>query len=718
MLFAAVLIGLGGCGSGGWAPAATTAPAQFSLPWPPPVVTRSATELTAEFDGSEWVEKSDNAFDNDTELILPIGANLSWGMYALPDLHADNELISLVLEFTGPADLATGETKLFVGLSNYFNGYWEWHVADPDQPSTLDYVDPADYRNGDGYTYVALVLSGTSQVEIQSVTFVTTGNTLPAPKNLTATAVAVELIELEWDDVPAASGYYVYRSIYADMSNRTRLNSAPLEDSNYADEYIGRGLYYYYYVTARGDSEGPPSNIARVWSHEIEMPAPQNFRVEQENAESFTIAWDWADANPSGGWYIYMDTTPNFHPNSAPGGNENLLINGAARQFQFTNNIEPGQIYYLKMCARSSGDLRGRMTDEISASTTGSWDWSDMHTITTGQPPFKAVIADDKIALAYYSDTSIYLATGLDDSWNSEAVLSGAHDYAQFLDIDYSAPNYIIAGYDASAGDAMAAIGSSGDWTVERIHGDGNTNLFHPESGKYIACAITDTEAAVMHLESNYQTTVPNPRLLVQTRSVEGSAWSSAILSSYAVDPAPELSSSLVYRGGNLYALCANRWSAAVNFYDRDSGWTANDIKHPSITKMHAGLDLEWFDNEWYTTAFDYINQELYIGYGTTTFPWEADKIAGFYHSAGFQARLTVEEPLAAAAWIEQGALRFAFSTNDWASEEVILAGIENPTTNAENCLEIVLLNGELYLIFQDEDTGNINIARGVPPSE
>jgi len=717
-LLVAVMMGLSACGSSGLPPANSEVQTAADLSWPPPPVTRAAAELTAVFDGNEWVQKSDSAFDNDTDLILPAGPNLSWGMYALSDLHADNELTSLVLEFAGPPDLVSGGTKLFVGLSNYADENWEWHVADPAQPSTLDYTNPADYRSGDGDTYVVLVRSGSNQIEVQTVTLYTTGNTLPAPRNLTATAVAVELIELAWDDVPAASGYYVYRSVNADMSNRKRLNSTPLEDSYYQDEYIGRGLYYYYYVTARGDSESLPSNIAQVWSHEIEMPAPQNFRVELENAESFTIAWDWADTNPSGGWYIYKDITPDFHPNDGPGGNESLLINGAARTFQFTNSIEPGQVYYLKMCARSSGNLRGRMTDEISASTTGSWDWSDMHAIATGQPPFKAVVVGNQISLAYYSGMNVALATGLDDSWNNETVLSAVHDYAYYLDVDYAAPNYIVVAFDASAGDAMSAIGTSGEWTVERIHGDGSTALFHPESGLYIRCAINATEAAVMHLESKYQTTVPDPRLLVHTRSLEGSTWSQAVLNTFASDPAPEISSCLTYRNGNLYALAANRWSSPVDFYDRDSGWTAHDIKHPSIAKMHANLDLEWFNNEWYTTAFDYINQELYLAAGTDTYPWETEKIAGFFNPAGFQARLCVEEPLAAATWIEQGVFRFAFSSNDWASEEVVLAGIDNPTTSTNNCLVVVLLNDELYLIFHDEDTGQIMIARGVPPSE
>ena len=69
------------------------------------------------------------------------------------------------------------------------------------------------------------------------------------PTGLTATAVSATEIDLAWQPVSGASGYYVYRATSA-SGPFTVVNTTPVTTASYADTNLEAGLTYYYNVRA------------------------------------------------------------------------------------------------------------------------------------------------------------------------------------------------------------------------------------------------------------------------------------------------------------------------------------------------------------------------------------------------------------------------------------------------------------------------------------
>ncbi len=60
-----------------------------------------------------------------------------------------------------------------------------------------------------------------------------------------------------------------------------------------------------------------------------------------------------------------------------------------------------------------------------------------------------------------------------------------------------------------------------------------------------------------------------------------------------------------------------------------------------------------------------------------------------------------------------QGSYYFALYSTGWAAERITVPGVADCGTE----VEILLSGGEPYFSFQDQDTGQIETARGVPPA-
>jgi glycosidase len=88
-----------------------------------------------------------------------------------------------------------------------------------------------------------------------------------AATGLNATA-GDSIVELAWDGVPDAAGYYVYRSPVTG-GGHARLNDEPLTGTTYADDTVVNGRLYYYVVTAVDGvgNESERSNEAEALPH-------------------------------------------------------------------------------------------------------------------------------------------------------------------------------------------------------------------------------------------------------------------------------------------------------------------------------------------------------------------------------------------------------------------------------------------------------------------
>lgn len=705
---------LAGCSSSG-ANGVTSGIAPLAgLPWPPPAAERETSNTDNNFNGSDWVMKSPTAGNAGNSLELSGGGELPWAIYAVTGLGTTNELLEAGSTFSeSPLEDGDG-TNLFIALANYNVDSWEWFEPEA-SPWTQATATPADYRSPGGFGYLAVALAGPGTASVDTVSFTTSGDFVAAPQNLTAEAVMVELIELNWDSVPNAQGYNIYRGTKPDMSNKDWINegSGLVTDNFYEDEFIFRNLYYYYQVTAVGAVESAPSNTAKVWSHGVELPAPQNFRVVERTAEMIRVGWDWEGPNPSKGFRVFVDTVPDFHIDSQT---ENHSISPFLRSYprQF---CEPEVIYYFKVCAESSANNKGRMSEEIFASVTNYWDWSDMQTIAVGELPLRGVKVGDELAVAYFNGPSVDVSVSDSGTWSADTALpenGGSHIYADYLDFAYADGTYLVTAWESRAGDSYAAYGSPGSWTRDLVHGDGNTGLFHPESGFFCICAVNAEEMSIVQL---FNRAPPDaPQLLIHTKSLAGGGWSQSILRQLEANTYTP-SHCLQYYSGDLYYLGTHGLEAELYFTSRDGGWIfedSTDIVQSTTLRLRKYHDLTRFNSKWYTTAYDAVQQNLYMLDEASPVPWNREAITSTSESSGYYARMDAEGEEAIVLFYGGGSYHFGLYSKGWADEMIIVPGVED----FGNSAEIFLRSGEPYFIFRDDSTGEIKIARGVPPEE
>jgi len=711
------MLGAGGCGSGANGITAGIAPPS-GLPWPPVASERQSSASDFNYNGSDYAQKSDTATDDGTSLLLTGGGDLAWAIYSLPGLSSANELLSVGATYSESPLTADDGTKLFVALANFGIDSWEWFEPDG-SPWTQARSEPQHYRSPGGMGYLAVALAGPGTASVDTVTFHTSGNYLPAPENLTAEATMVELVELDWDDVVGAGGYNVYRSTKPDMSGPIKVNTDPIAGSSFDDYFIDypnyfRNRYVYYQVKAVGAVESEPSNTAKVWVFGVDAPAPQSFRIDDRTSEMIRVAWDWEGPNPSRGFRVFIDTVPDFHINAET---ENYLVYPHLRSYP-RQDCEKDVIYYFKVCIETSTYQQGRLSEEISASVTNYWDWSDVQTIATGEVPLKAAKVGSEFAVAYFNGPSIDVSVSDAGSWSADSALPGSEAtqiYQDYMDFDYAGGTYLLCSYDSRAGDSWAAYGGPGNWTRNRIHGDGNTNLFHPESGFFCTCATDGEELAVIQLFN--QASPGAPQLLLHTKQLSGGSWNQSVFRQLESGNVYTPEHKLLYFTGDLFYLGTHGLEPEVYFTSRDGGWVFNsttDIAQEPGMRLRKYHDLTWFSDKWYTTAYDAISQRLYMLDEATPLPWNLQAITPLGESTGYYARMDAEGAEAMAIFYGDGSYHFARYSKDWNSEIIIVPGVDD----FGNSAEILLSGGEPYFIFRDDTTGELKIARGVPPEE
>ena len=154
---------------------------------------------------------------------------------------------------------------------------------------------------------------------------------VPAVTNLTATKKKNNYVELNWDEVPAASVYYVY-----EINSDTPLATISEEDWEHADSYrwvYANKTYYtdslyskynYYRVTAVVDyendtykiGEGTASNVVSVEADEVSSDAVTvtGFRAEAQTDGTYNLKWDELPSRTD--VHIYYTTDKNALSNN------------------------------------------------------------------------------------------------------------------------------------------------------------------------------------------------------------------------------------------------------------------------------------------------------------------------------------------------------------------------------------------------------------------
>jgi hypothetical protein len=131
----------------------------------------------------------------------------------------------------------------------------------PEGTILTDVLNGAEYMIVDGQ--VTLEISGRWGAVLVTPTGIDLTPTA-APTGLIATA-GNGYVDLSWDAVPEAAGYFVYRSLVSG-GGYERLNAALVSETSFSDDSVTNGHLYYYVVTAvdASGNESVRSNEAQA----------------------------------------------------------------------------------------------------------------------------------------------------------------------------------------------------------------------------------------------------------------------------------------------------------------------------------------------------------------------------------------------------------------------------------------------------------------------
>ena len=680
----------------------------FELPWPPPAASRDASDMTLTIAGRYADATGGTTEVQGNALFMTSWAHYSWGIYTATGFQAGLSLAKIELDAVVTPVTPGDATRLYVGLANYARGTWEWYVMDPGATSFSQVISAgADYVNPAGSASIAAVIDGGGDALLSEVRFFIAGEiVLPAPENLSAVA-DVDQITLDWDDVPHAAGYNVYRSTEPEFPDPVKLNTSLVLSSHFIDGTCGhQHRILYYKVSAVLFSESELSDLVDIYTPQTDLPLPGNPRVDTRDATSARVAWDWSQGDPAW-WDVYLSTKPDFSLTTYTTDLQTFSVLGFMRN-TLLEDLQPGVIYYWRVVARIS-TVRGRMTNDNNVSATGFWLWEFPETVGTGSSPIVARLVDNDISIAYFDSGGIKFARRSAGSWdvqdtglNTSADSGGFVDY---IDLAYANGKYVIPGYAFYPGDLWVAEGdgTAGGWSAARVDGDGDTGTGHTTSGMNCHAAINSTDIYVDY----YDNPVQGLRLAV--RPIDGTTWTKSDL---RVPVQNEPDNSLGVDGETIAALVMDSNTHELLYGDSSDGFASlTDIAaHPNDIGMFCALTR--YGTDWWTPAYDPINRDIYVIHGNPG-SWQKEMIDGAGIQAGQYAKL---------AWGDSGKAYMIYKVQNpshwmlavydgaWDLEQIMLTDIGPRPA-------LAVLGDTPYIIYQVMGGTDIVCTQGTPPS-
>jgi len=709
-----VAIAAGGAGCVAQGPGRTAPPTELAgVPWPPPDGgVRLASDDVMSLLGRQFASKGGDTAVSTDNLDFTAGVSLPYAIYTLQGFRPEVEIGGVGTSFTLTGGTPGDGTTLYVGVSNYARGAWEWYAAAPtdwDQALT----GGSAYRSTLGKVSIAVLLWRGGSASVSEVRFARVGQTtLTAPQGLTASA-NVGKVSLDWQDLPGALGYNVYRATEPDFPSPAKMNTNPVLTSDYSDTSVQQNIMYYYKVTAvAGANESPQSNMADIYSPQFNLPLPTNPRVTDTGPGTATVAWDYEDSGVAIGFEIFFSTTPNFSLNQL--WKPSFSVNSSKRSYQVIG-LADGTTYYWRVCAYDPMYKRGRMTDDI-PTTAGpppnQWQWGPIETVGPGKLPVSAIIVNNDISAAYFNSMTVMFARRNGGSWSSEdcgldeSAISGGFIY--YCDIAYGAGKYLISGLSFYTDDPWVSIGvPGGPWNWQMVDGDGGTYTGHPMQGWWNKVAADDTDYAMMHIYRQ------NNQVRLCTRPASGGSWSEVTIRSDASEsPAFQ---SLAFNSGDLCLLTMNIGQKKLQFGQRSSSYTLSDIANSGGDSRGLYNDLQRVGGQWMTTAYDETNTTLYSIQGSGA-SWTTKQIATTPTPIGLSACLAPNGASGAFAAFESLGppdkwYLGIYDGSSWQVADLIVTGSALAAP-----VDIVALDGSPYLLFYDY-SGTIKCAKGTPPS-
>lgn len=169
------------------------------------------------------------------------------------------------------------------------------------------------------------------------------------PGGLSASADGTQSLSIQWNTVPGATTYKLYRDTTAGGSFDQQIYWAA--NSSYQDSgtHLECGKTYYYKVVAKNDcGESVKSNYVSVTTAAccLVPASPDGLNVTAAGQQSVTIQWDAAPGAEN--YRLYRDTSPD-------GGFSHQIYWGAATSYDDSgDHLACGTTYYYKVLAENS----------------------------------------------------------------------------------------------------------------------------------------------------------------------------------------------------------------------------------------------------------------------------------------------------------------------------------------------------------------------------
>jgi len=292
----------------------------------------------------ETLSSEDQLLSNDTYLLIQNNSSFSF------QLQQGTSPIRPV-NSSGSAVVNAGEKAQYKITPNSAN--YQLLVGADYKP-----VPPPDggYKAGGFYSYIyngSVVFDKEIKIILDNIDV--TLSSFPPP-NVSAAGISSTSIQINWDAVPEATGYQVYRS--SDGSNYTLINVCTI--NTYTDTGLNPSTTYYYKVSTLGSNgESELSNqVSAATQEAASIPAPSGLSATPLNSSSIQVSW----SNVTGATSYKV-----YRSNSATG---SYNFNGNTYSSPYTDSgLSAGSTYYYKVSSVMNSQESAMSSSYTSATT-------------------------------------------------------------------------------------------------------------------------------------------------------------------------------------------------------------------------------------------------------------------------------------------------------------------------------------------------------------
>jgi fibronectin type 3 domain-containing protein len=320
-----------------------------------------------------------------------------------------------------------------------------------DSTSAIGYTDTG-LSEGRVYYYKIAVHNNSVGEGVQS-SYVSakTSAALLSASVVVVTAQSTDSITVEWNAVPGASFYKIYRAASVG-GDYLHIGSCPYSSTSYADTGLAAGTSYWYKISVVNSDniEGDTSAGKTAKTLTEFLPAPEGITVDVQSHTSIRISWD--PVIEAAAYKVYQDTNK-YGPYTA-------LISTVTDTYLVISDLLPSTDYYYKVSSVNAdgesdkSDVCGGTTNPLPVPATpeglvatghsitravyaGSWSRiTTTHTISVSWSPVE--LAEGYIVYYSSNETGRFTAKTVSDLSTTIGVDSNVANYVKVSAVNTS----------------------------------------------------------------------------------------------------------------------------------------------------------------------------------------------------------------------------------------------------------------------------------------